>query len=52
MRGRYLLGLSNANRQASGIATGDEVELDVEYDADPSAGSPLTVTNPLSFPPM
>jgi uncharacterized protein YdeI (YjbR/CyaY-like superfamily) len=34
MRGRYLLGLSNANRQAAGIATGDEVEVDVEHDAE------------------
>jgi uncharacterized protein YdeI (YjbR/CyaY-like superfamily) len=37
MRGRYLLGLSNANRQAAGIVTGDEVEVDVEYDAEPPA---------------
>src|SRR6516164_8067841 len=35
MRGRYLLGLSNANRQAAGVATGDEVEVDVEFDAEP-----------------
>jgi putative ribosome biogenesis GTPase RsgA len=34
MRGRYLLGLSNANRQAAGVVTGDEVEVDVEYDAE------------------
>jgi Bacteriocin-protection, YdeI or OmpD-Associated/Domain of unknown function (DUF1905) len=34
MRGRYLLGLSNANRQAAGVTTGDEVEVDVEYDAE------------------
>jgi hypothetical protein len=27
MRARYLLGLSNANRQAAGIVTGDEVEV-------------------------
>lgn len=44
MRGRYLLGLSNANRQAAGIATGDEVEIDVEYDAE----SPV-VTEPADF---
>jgi len=30
MRGRYLLGLSNANRKAAGVATGDEVEVEVE----------------------
>ncbi len=35
MRGRYLLGLSNANRNAAGIATGDEVEVEVEFDAEP-----------------
>src|SRR6516162_2693342 len=35
MRGRYLLGLSNANRQAAGVATGDEVEVEVELDAEP-----------------
>ena len=35
MRGRYLLGLSNANRQAAGVVTGDEVEVDVEVDAEP-----------------
>ena len=44
MRGRYLLGLSTANRQAAGIATGDEVEMDVEYDAE----SPV-VTEPADF---
>src|SRR5262249_36282624 len=35
MRGRFLLGLSNANRQAAGVATGDEIEVDVELDAEP-----------------
>ena len=35
MRGRYLLGLSNANRQAAGVVTGDEVEADVELDTEP-----------------
>jgi Bacteriocin-protection, YdeI or OmpD-Associated/Domain of unknown function (DUF1905) len=35
MRGRFLLGLSNANRQAAGVVTGDEVEVDVEFDAEP-----------------
>jgi bifunctional DNA-binding transcriptional regulator/antitoxin component of YhaV-PrlF toxin-antitoxin module len=35
MRGRYLLGLSNANRQAAGVATGDQVEVEVEIDAEP-----------------
>ena len=44
MRGRYLLGLSNANRQAAGIATGDEVEIEIEYDAEPPV-----VTEPEDF---
>jgi hypothetical protein len=35
MRGRYLLGLSTANRQAAGVVTGEEVEVDVEIDAQP-----------------
>jgi Bacteriocin-protection, YdeI or OmpD-Associated/Domain of unknown function (DUF1905) len=35
MRGRFLLGLSKANRQAAGVAIGDEVEVDVELDAEP-----------------
>jgi Domain of unknown function (DUF1905)/Bacteriocin-protection, YdeI or OmpD-Associated len=35
MRGRYLIGLSKANRQAAGIVTGDEVEVDVQYDPEP-----------------
>jgi hypothetical protein len=35
MRGRYLLGLSNANRRAAGVVTGDQVEVDVELDAEP-----------------
>ena len=35
MRGRYLLGLSNANRMAAGVSTGDEVEVAVKLDAEP-----------------
>ena len=35
MRGRYLIGLSNANRQAAAIVTGDETEVDVQYDPEP-----------------
>ena len=35
MRGRYLLGLSNANRQSAGVVTGDEVEVEVDIDAEP-----------------
>jgi bacteriocin resistance YdeI/OmpD-like protein/uncharacterized protein DUF1905 len=44
MRGRYLLGLSNANRQATGVVTGDEVEVDLELDAEPRI-----VTEPADF---
>jgi len=36
MRGRYLLGLSNANRKAAGVVTGDEVEVEVAIDVEPS----------------
>jgi Domain of unknown function (DUF1905) len=39
MRGRFLLGLSKANWQAAGVATGDEVEVDVEFDAEPESWS-------------
>ncbi|WP_457030821.1 YdeI/OmpD-associated family protein [Kitasatospora sp. P5_F3] len=35
LRGRHLLGLSNANRQAAGVAIGDEVEVEVELDTEP-----------------
>jgi hypothetical protein len=34
MRGRYLLGLSNANRKTAGVVTGGEVEVEVEIDAE------------------
>lgn len=37
MRGRYLIGLSNANRQAAGVVIGDQVEVDVEFDSEPRA---------------
>jgi bacteriocin resistance YdeI/OmpD-like protein/uncharacterized protein DUF1905 len=37
MRGRNLIGLSNANRRAAGIATGDEAEVEVELDPKPRA---------------
>ncbi|MGH2872640.1 MAG: YdeI/OmpD-associated family protein [Solirubrobacteraceae bacterium] len=44
MRGRYLLGLSNANRQATGVVTGDEVEIELELDPEPR-----TVVVPADF---
>jgi Bacteriocin-protection, YdeI or OmpD-Associated/Domain of unknown function (DUF1905) len=44
MRGRYLPGLSNANRQAASVVTGDEVEVEVELDA-----GPRVVAEPADF---
>jgi hypothetical protein len=44
MRGRCLLGLSNANRKAAGVATGDQVEVEVEIDA-----GPRVVAEPTDF---
>jgi len=35
MQGRYLIGLSKANRQGAGVATGDDVHVDVQLDVDP-----------------
>ncbi|KAA8888548.1 DUF1905 domain-containing protein [Nocardia colli] len=35
MRGRYLLGLSHANRQAAGVEIGEEVEVELELDTQP-----------------
>jgi len=35
MRSRYLLGLSNANRQAARVVTGNEVEVQLEPDTEP-----------------
>ncbi len=35
MRGRYLLGLSNANRRAAGVEIGDEVEVELTLDLEP-----------------
>jgi hypothetical protein len=35
MRGRNLIGLSNANRKAAGIVTGDQVEVELELDLEP-----------------
>ncbi|MFI5658302.1 YdeI/OmpD-associated family protein [Streptomyces sp. NPDC051684] len=44
MRGRCLLGLSKANREAAGIETGEEVEVDLRLDTEPR-----TVTEPEDF---
>ncbi|MEV8320136.1 YdeI/OmpD-associated family protein [Streptomyces sp. NPDC059900] len=35
MRGRHLIGLSNANRQAAGVTIGDEVSVGLELDTEP-----------------
>ncbi|MFE5941933.1 YdeI/OmpD-associated family protein [Streptomyces sp. NPDC056480] len=35
LRGRHLLGLSNANRQAAGVGIGEEVEVELELDTEP-----------------
>lgn len=35
MRGRYLIGLSNANRRACGVEVGDAVTVDVALDSEP-----------------
>jgi hypothetical protein len=35
MRGRHLLGLSHANRQAAGVEIGDEIDIDIELDTQP-----------------
>lgn len=37
MRGRNLIGLSNANRKAAGVVTGNEVEVELELDLEPRA---------------
>jgi hypothetical protein len=42
IRGRYLLGLSNAHRQAAGVATGDEVEVGIDAE-------PPVVVEPADF---
>jgi hypothetical protein len=44
MRGRNLIGLSNANRQAAGVGIGDEVEVDVELNTEPAV-----ITEPDDF---
>ncbi|TDD13396.1 DUF1905 domain-containing protein [Nonomuraea diastatica] len=35
LRGRHLLGLSNANRQAAGVAIGEEIGVELELDTEP-----------------
>ena len=53
MRGRYLLGLSNANRKAAGVATGDEAEVEVEIAAEPRVvAEPADFTRALDADPV
>ena len=47
MRGRYLLGLSNANRQAAGVVIGAEAEVKVEFDAEPLEQRPVPCRYPV-----
>ncbi|MFB8003294.1 YdeI/OmpD-associated family protein [Nocardia sp. NPDC056000] len=35
MRGRHLIGLSHANRQAAGVDIGEQIEVEVELDTEP-----------------
>lgn len=35
MRGRHLIGLSNANRRAAGLVVGERVEVDLQLDTEP-----------------
>ncbi|WP_231398925.1 YdeI/OmpD-associated family protein [Longispora fulva] len=35
MRGRHLLGLSNANRRAADVEIGEEIEVELELDTEP-----------------
>jgi uncharacterized protein YdhG (YjbR/CyaY superfamily) len=53
MRGRYLLGLSNANRQAAGVEIGDEVEVELEFDPEPRfVAEPADFARALSADPI
>lgn len=49
MRGRHLIGLSNANRATAGVATGDVIDVDVHIDDAPRpAIEPADVTEALN----
>ena len=53
MRGRYLLGLSNANRQAAGVETGDGVEVELEFEPEPRlVAEPADFARALSADPI
>ncbi|MFE2169384.1 YdeI/OmpD-associated family protein [Streptomyces sp. NPDC059447] len=44
LRGRHLIGLSHANREAAGVEIGEEVEVEVELDTEPRV-----VVEPVDF---
>jgi hypothetical protein len=53
MRGRNLIGLSNANRLATGVEIGDEVEVSLELDTEPSAiAEPTDLASALDADPV
>jgi hypothetical protein len=53
MRGRFLLGLSNASRQAAGVETGDEVAVELEFDPEPRVvAEPADFARALSADPI
>ena len=48
-----LIGLSNANRQAAGVETGDEVEVELEFDPEPRVvAEPADFARALSADPI
>jgi hypothetical protein len=52
MRGRHLLGLSIANRQAAGVETGEEVEVQLDLDTEPRVvAEPADFTRALNADP-
>lgn len=52
MRGRHLIGFSKANRAAAGVDAGDQVEVEVELDAEPRVvAEPAELTRALDADP-
>jgi len=53
MRGRHLIGLSNANRHAAGVNIGDTVEVTIELDTtEPTVSVPPDLTAALERDPI
>jgi len=53
MRGRNLIGLSNANRNAAGVRVGDEVEVALDLDLEPRVVTePQDLTSALDADPL